>query len=63
MEKGPTNKNHNKGGDMKNRKMIVVKILLTFVVVFAFAFQAQAETYKLDKRLTAELISVKERSV
>lgn len=47
MAKGLANKNHNKGGDMKNRKMIVVKILLTFVVVFAFAFQAQAKTYKL----------------
>jgi branched-chain amino acid transport system substrate-binding protein len=33
---------------MKNRKMIAVKLLLTFMVVFAFAFQAQAgEVYKL----------------
>ena len=33
---------------MKNRKMIAVKLLLTFIVVFAFAFQAQAaEVYKL----------------
>ena len=33
---------------MKNRKMIAVKFLLTFMVVFAFAFQAQAgEVYKL----------------
>ena len=47
MAKVPTNNNHNKGGDMKNRKMIAVKILLTFVVVFAFALQAQAKVYKL----------------
>jgi branched-chain amino acid transport system substrate-binding protein len=33
---------------MKNRKMIAVKFLLTVMVVFAFAFQAQAgEVYKL----------------
>jgi branched-chain amino acid transport system substrate-binding protein len=33
---------------MKNRKMMAVKLLLTFMVVFAFAFQAQAgEVYKL----------------
>ena len=33
---------------MKNRKMIAVKLLLTFMVVFAFAFQAQAgEVHKL----------------
>ncbi len=47
MAKGPTNNNHNKGGNMKSRKMIAVKILLTFIVVLAFAFQAQAEVYKL----------------
>jgi branched-chain amino acid transport system substrate-binding protein len=33
---------------MKNRKKIAVKLLLTFMVVFAFAFQVQAgEVYKL----------------
>ncbi len=47
MAKGPTNNNHNKGGNMKSRKMIAVKILLTFIVVLAFAFQAQAKVYKL----------------
>jgi len=40
--------NRIKGGNMKNRKMMTVKILLSLFVVFAFAFQAQAgETYKL----------------
>ena len=33
---------------MKNKKMIAVKILITFVVLFAFAFQAQAgKVYKM----------------
>lgn len=40
--------NRIKGGNMKNRKMMTVKILLSLFVVFAFALQAQAgETYKL----------------
>ncbi|OQY08013.1 MAG: amino acid ABC transporter substrate-binding protein [Desulfobacteraceae bacterium 4572_123] len=33
---------------MKNKKMMMIKILLSFIVVFTFAFQAQAgEVYKL----------------
>ncbi|MBL0713642.1 MAG: ABC transporter substrate-binding protein [Desulfosarcina sp.] len=37
---------------MKNRKMLIFKILLSFMLVFAFAFQAQAgEVYKLGLSL------------
>jgi len=32
---------------MKNRKRMLFKIMLAFMIVFAFTFQAQAETYKL----------------
>jgi branched-chain amino acid transport system substrate-binding protein len=42
------NQQPKQGGNMKNRKMMLVKILLSFMIVFAFAFQAQAgEVYKL----------------